>query len=163
MRIRFPWGQSLATILARTLIVSKPVFPQERKNRVTGEIMVEEELLKSVEQQKQTESTSIETQIRHKPPVRTGEKARDRSTSAGRELNCSTDGLNTTVCILVTNRVDTSGDPDVDFLIFTDADIDVNIYFQYLQMRMLKKIQISAGVVADIPSISTRSGQDVDS
>ena len=28
------------------------------------------------------------------------------------------------------------GGPDVDFLIFADADIDVDTYFQYLPMRM---------------------------
>ena len=31
---------------------------------------------------------------------------------------------------------------DVDFLISADTDIDADIYFQYLQMRMLKTMRI---------------------
>ena len=39
---------------------------------------------------------------------------------------------------------------DVDLLIFTAVDIDADIYFQYLRMRMLKSIGISADKDVDI-------------
>ena len=37
----------------------------------------------------------------------------------------------------------TRGGQDADFLIFTNADIHANIYFQYLRMRKLKIMWIS--------------------
>ena len=43
---------------------------------------------------------------------------------------------------------------DVVSLIFTDADIDADIYFQYLQMWMIKIMRISADV--DIQSTSSK-------
>ena len=48
---------------------------------------------------------------------------------------------------------------DVDFLIFAVPDIDADIYFQYLRMRMVKLMQISMDVDADICSTSIRDGQ----
>ena len=54
--------------------------------------------------------------------------------------------------------------PVVDFLIFADVDINVDIYFQFLwmQMWMLKIMQISPDSDGDIWPTSTRGGPFVD-
>ena len=44
---------------------------------------------------------------------------------------------------------------DIDFLIFADADLDVDFYFQYVRMRMLKVMRISADVDGNADILST--------
>ena len=62
------------------------------------------------------------------------------------------------VCMFVCIR----GGMDVDFLIFADADIDEDIYFQYLRMGMLKIMRMRiSGQDVDI-SIFTDTNVDTD-
>ena len=49
---------------------------------------------------------------------------------------------------------------DIHFLTFADAEMDADIYFQFLRMRMLKIIQISADADADAGIWSTSSNNN---
>ena len=63
---------------------------------------------------------------------------------------------NVDVDIWSTNSLSTRG---VDFLMFADADIGADIYFQYLQMQTLKITWTSVDEDVDIRSISTHNAQ----